>query len=167
MLGHLRIVALLLHTQRSSRHKNCRIGGLMFHNQHTWNSTPNSLLPMIQQTKYYICSSTYPPKNILLVTRGIIIASLAKFGNCCSMVWGCRQGQWKDFDISFSEEVVKSYVLFECIFGCAFLSPRTTKIYGIKNYPSTSMSCCSDDLAQLLPCLDLWSLWSENVSVRE
>ena len=30
MLGHLRNVALLLRVQRSSRHKNCRIGGLMF-----------------------------------------------------------------------------------------------------------------------------------------
>ena len=32
MLGHLRNVALLLRVQRSSRHKNCRIGGLMFDN---------------------------------------------------------------------------------------------------------------------------------------
>ena len=23
------------------------------------------------------------------------IVSLAKFGNCCSMVWACRQGKWK------------------------------------------------------------------------
>ena len=30
MVGHLRKVALLLHAQRSSRHKNFRIGGLMF-----------------------------------------------------------------------------------------------------------------------------------------
>ena len=32
MLGHLRNVVLLLRAQRSSRHKNCRIGGLMFDN---------------------------------------------------------------------------------------------------------------------------------------
>ena len=39
ILGHLRNVALLLRAQRSSRHKNCRIGGLMFDNQHTqWRS---------------------------------------------------------------------------------------------------------------------------------
>ena len=44
MLGHLRN-ALLLCAQRSTRHKNCRIGGLRFDNQHTLNSTPNSLLP--------------------------------------------------------------------------------------------------------------------------
>ena len=33
MLGHLRNIALLLCAQRSSRHNNCRIGGLMFDNQ--------------------------------------------------------------------------------------------------------------------------------------
>ena len=39
ILGHLRNVALLLRAQRSSRHKNCRIGGLMFDDQHTqWRS---------------------------------------------------------------------------------------------------------------------------------
>ena len=32
MLGHLRNVALLLHVQRSSRHKKCRIDGLKFDN---------------------------------------------------------------------------------------------------------------------------------------
>ena len=34
-------------TDWSSRHKNCRIGGLMFNNQRTSNSTQNSLLPGI------------------------------------------------------------------------------------------------------------------------
>ena len=37
-----------------------------------------------------------------------------------------------------------------CIFECDFLSPCTTIVLGIENYPSASMSCCSDDLAQLL-----------------
>ena len=36
MVGHLRNVALLLHAQRSGRHKNCRIGGLMFDNIHVY-----------------------------------------------------------------------------------------------------------------------------------
>ena len=62
MLGHLRNVALLMRTQRSSRHKNCRIGGLMFDSIYL-KSTPNSLLPGIYQKKYYICSSTYPRKK--------------------------------------------------------------------------------------------------------
>ena len=39
------------------------------------------------------------------------------------------------------------------------LSPRTTKVSDFKNYPSAPE--CLDDLAQLLLCLDLSSLWSE------
>ena len=42
MVGHLRNVALLLRAQRSRRHKNYRIGGLMFDSIYL---TPNSLLP--------------------------------------------------------------------------------------------------------------------------
>ena len=55
-------------------------------------------------------------------------------------------------------------VVLQHIFGRVFLSPRTTIISGIKNYPSTSMSCCSDDLAQSVPRLDLWSLGAKNKS---
>ena len=40
----------------------------------------------------------------------------------------------------------------QCLFGRDFLSPRTTIVLGIENYPS---ACCSDDLALLLPRLDL------------
>ena len=86
------------------------------------------------------------------------IALLAKFGNCCSMVWVRRQGQWKgkNFSDSFLEEAAKKLrVVLRCIFGRDFLSPHTTIGSGIKNYPCASMSCCSDDLAQLLPCFDL------------
>ena len=36
MLGHLRNVSHLLRAQRSCSHNNCRIGGLMFDNQHSW-----------------------------------------------------------------------------------------------------------------------------------
>ena len=49
----------------------------------------------------------------------------------------------------------KLCVVLQCIFGRDFLSPRTTTVSGIEKYPSSSMSCCSDDLAQLLPYLDL------------
>jgi len=85
-------------------------------------------------------------------------ASLAKFGNCCSMVWAHRQGQWKGrkFSLSFSEEAAKVLcIVLQCIFRRDFLSLRTTIVLGIKNFPSASMSCYSGDLAQLLPCLDL------------
>ena len=41
----------------------------MFDNQHTWNSTPNSLLPGIQQTKHYFRSTTYSRKKILVADK--------------------------------------------------------------------------------------------------
>ena len=81
------------------------------------------------------------------------IVLLAKFGNCCSIVWAYRD---KNFGIFFSEEGAKKLrVVLQCIFERDFLSPRTTKVSGIEKYPSASMSCCSDDLAQWLPCVDL------------
>ena len=50
----------------------------------------------------------------------------------------------------------RSYAFFlQCIFGRDFLSPHTTIASGVENYPSASMSRCSDDLALLLPHLDL------------
>ena len=45
----------------------------------------------------------------------------------------------------------KLRVVLICIFGRDFLSPRTAIVTGIENYPSACMSCCSDDLALLLP----------------
>ena len=47
MVGHLRNVALLLHTQRSGRHKNCRIGGLMFDN--IYNSKLSSTWDLVKE----------------------------------------------------------------------------------------------------------------------
>ena len=86
------------------------------------------------------------------------IASLAKFGNCCSMVWARRQGQWKGrkFSRTFSEEAAKMLcIVLQCIFGHNFLSLHTNIVPGIEIFPSTSMPCYSGDLAQLLLCLDL------------
>ena len=45
----------------------------------------------------------------------------------------------------------KLSVVLVCIFGRDFLSPRTAIVSGLENYPSACMSCCSDDLALLLP----------------
>ena len=44
----------------------------------------------------------------------------------------------------------KLRVVLQCIFGCDFPSLCSTEVLGIENYPTTSMSCCCDDLAQLL-----------------
>ena len=72
-----------------------------------------------------------------------------------------------NYSLSFRRMWEKNLRFFlKRIFGCDFLSPRTTIFSGIENYPSASISCCSDNLAQLLPCLDLWSLWSEVISPR-
>ena len=49
----------------------------------------------------------------------------------------------------------KLFVVLQCIFGRDFLSPSTTIVSGIENYPSACISCCSDDLLLLLPRLDL------------
>ena len=45
----------------------------------------------------------------------------------------------------------KLRVVLICIFGRDFLSPCTAIVSGIENYLSACMSCCSDDLALLLP----------------
>ena len=49
----------------------------------------------------------------------------------------------------------KLRVVLICIFGRDFLSLRSAIVSGIENYPSACMSCCSDDLALLLPRQDL------------
>ena len=59
-------------------------------------------------------------------------------------------------------------IVLQCFFGRDFLSPHTTIVPGIENFASTSMSCYSGDLAQLLPCLarPLKSV-IQKISVRE
>ena len=49
----------------------------------------------------------------------------------------------------------KLHIDLQCIVRCDYLSPHSAIVSGIENYPSASVSHCSDDLAQLLPCLDL------------
>ena len=77
------------------------------------------------------------------------------------MAWAHRQGQWKDknFGISFMKEAAKKvHVVLQCIFicPCVLQKFRVLKTFpGVKNYPSASMSCYSDDLAELLLCIDI------------
>ena len=91
------------------------------------------------------------PGNHVLYRVGSQIWQLLQHG------MGSYVGQWKvkNYSLSFSEKAEKKLHVLQCIFGCDFLSPRTTIVSGIENDPSTSMSWCSDDLAKLLPCLDL------------
>ena len=51
-----------------------------------------------------------------------------------------------------SEEAEKVMHCFTNLFSdLIFYLPRTAIVLGIENYPSACMSCCSDDLALLLP----------------
>ena len=65
------------------------------------------------------------------------ITSLAKFGNCCSMVWAHRQGQWKGkyFSLSFSEEVAKKKL------HGIFAGKKGIRCYEAKIEPSQSSIC--------------------------
>ena len=66
------------------------------------------------------------------------------------MVWAHRQGQWKGkyFSLSLSEEAAKKLCI---VFSDVIFYPCVLHIVsGIENYPSPSMSYCSDDLAQLV-----------------
>ena len=58
-------------------------------------------------------------------------------------------------ELSFSEEADKRCALFLVFLDGIFYPHVTTKVSGIENYPSASMFCYIDDLAHLLPCLDL------------
>ena len=98
-------------------------------------------------------------KKILLADKydnHVLYHTASQFGNCCSMVWARRQGQWKgkNFSLSFSEEAAKKLcVVLQCIFGRGFLSPHTTIVSGIEYYPSASMSCVYQSKDKFLPLL--------------
>ena len=127
--------------------------------------TPNSLLLEIQRTKPYIRSSTCSRQKILIVDKSENhVLLLAKFCNCCSMVWKHMQSQWNGNNLSGGGGK-RLFVVLQSIFGHDFLPSRITIVSGIKNYPSACKSCCSNDLSLLLP--DLGSLGSENVSYQE
>ena len=108
MVGHLRNVALLLCAQRSSRHKNCRIGGLMF----------DSIIILQLQTvfypgyKYCIFQAPTLGKKILLADKSdnhVLYDITSQVWQLLSMVWVHRQGQWKGkyFSLSFLEKAAK------------------------------------------------------------
>ena len=162
-----------MRAQRSSRHKNCT---LMVDNQHTWNSTPNSLLWFyLVFSKWNITSIQVP-----ILRKKILLADKSENHYCIvtsQISWLLQHGMGSYAKPVKGQELLsflsggggekKLFVVLQCIFGRDFLSPRTTLVSGIENYPSTCISCCSDDLSLLLPCLDFWSLGSENLSVQE
>ena len=73
----------------------------------------------------------------------------------CSQALGKASGRASILVFPVWRRRQRSYALFyNVFFGHDFLSPHTTIVLGVENYPSSSMSCCFDDLAHLLPCLD-------------
>ena len=91
----------------------------------------------------------------LLADNLSLITMYCIYNNCCSMVYGLVGNSMEGQELlSFLKEAENLHIVLH-VFGRDFLSPRTTIVSVIKNYPSTSMSCCSNGLAQLLPCLDL------------
>ena len=164
ILGLLSNVPLF--AQISSRHKNCRIGELMVDNQHTWNSTPSSLLPGIQQTKHLfkhqfsgkILIADKSDDHVFYRRLSNFVTAAAWYGLVCK-----ANGMARTIVFPFRTRREK---VIDCIFGHDFLSSCTTIVLGIANYPSICISCCSNDLSLLLLCLDLLSLGSENVSFR-
>ena len=106
--------------QRSRRHRNCRISGLMsniltfplktvFYPGFRRNIT-SVQVPVLKEKKFYYWTS--------LVVM-CYIASLAKLSSCCNTVWAHRQGEQKgkSYSLSFSSEVEKSYTLFYNVFS--------------------------------------------------
>ena len=72
-----------------------------------------------------------------------------------------RQSQWQELLFFLCGKKLRVVVYFRMWLS---IGPRcTTIVLDIENYPSARMSCCADDLVQLLPCLDFWSLRSDNI----
>ena len=157
MLGHLRNVALLLRAQRSSRHKNFRISWLMFNNQHissTWNSTLNSLYPGF--SKQNVCSSTYPRKEILLADKCDNYLVTSKIRQLLVSKANGIKGETSVFPFGGGGKES----CFTMDFSTWFSIPAYYKSFGHRKLSQRQHVCCSDDLAQLSLCLDLWSLCS-------
>ena len=130
MVGHLRNTALVLCTQRSSRHMNFRMGGLMFDSK--FNSKQSSTRDLAKE----ILQTPILRKRILLADKSddfvLYHIAIAKFGNCCSMLV-----------FPFRRRRQRSYVLFCDVFSDVIFYPHVLQqLRGLKTIP-------------VLPCLDL------------
>ena len=130
MVGHLRNTALVLRPQRSSRHMNFRMGGLMFDSK--FNSKQSSTAKEILHLFKHLSSG----KRILLADESddyvLYHIAIAKFGNCCSMLV-----------FPFRRRRQRSYVFFCNVFSDVIFYPKVLQqLRGLKTIP-------------VLPCLDL------------
>ena len=115
----------------SSRHKKCRIGRLMFDNQHTWNSTTSIFLSWFLVFSKHIRSSTCSLKKILLADRShnlvlyccksnLATAAASWYGLVCD-----ANGRARSFVFLFGGGEKNLCMFFKCIFRRDFLTSRT------------------------------------------
>ena len=139
MVGYLRNVALLLHVQRSRRHKNCRIDGLVFDNIYLkFNSKQSSTWDLAKE----ILQVPILRKRILLadksdnhVTYHITrqIWQLLQHG-MGSLALGKDSGRASILVFPVQRRRQRSYALFyNVFFGHDFLSLHTTIASGVEN----------------------------------
>ena len=129
MVGHLRNTALVLLAQRSSRHMNFRMGGLMFDSimvgfypGFSKRNTISVQTPILRKGSLADKSDDYVLYHI----------AIAKFGNCCSLLV-----------FPFRRRRQRSYVLFCDVFSDVIFYPHVLQqLRGLKSIP-------------VLPCLDL------------
>ena len=119
----------------------------MVNNQHTWNSTPSSLLPGIQQTKHLfkhqfsgkILLADKSDDHVFYHRLSNFVTAAAWYEHLCK-----ANGMTRTIIFPFKRRREKVIV---CIFGHGFLSSCTTIVLGIANYPSICISCRSNDLS--------------------
>ena len=113
MVGHLRNIALVLRAQRSSRHMNFRMGGLMFDSK--FNSKQSSTQDLAKEILHLF--KHILGKRILLADKSddyvLYHIAIAKFGNCCSMLVFPFRWRWQ-----------RSYVLFCDVFSDVIFYPH-------------------------------------------
>ena len=123
MVGHLRKTALVLCAQRSSRHINFRMGGLMFDSK--FNSKQSSTQDLAKEILHLFkhLQILHLFKHAPILGKRILLAdkcddcvlhhiAIAKFGNCCSMLV-----------FPFRRRQQRSYVLFCDVFSDVIFYP--------------------------------------------
>ena len=144
MVGHLGSVTLLLRMQWSRRHKNCRIGGLMFDSIYL---TPNSLFQDLAKEILYLFKYLSSEKGFYQQTDLIIMYCTTSLAN-----WQLLQHGMGSQALGKASERAsilvfpfwrrqQSYNVFSDM-----ISIPAYYNSGVENYPSPSMSCCFDDI---------------------
>ena len=147
------------------------VGGVVRHRDNVAKIKIANFSSVVSVILENLWSRKFPAMRYESVIIMYYIASLATFGNRCSTVFARRQDQWEDnnYSLSFQRMQTKSYALcFTTYFRTWCSISAYYSIFGYRKLPALAcLICCTDDLTQLLPCIDLWRLRTEIVSVRE